>query len=468
MGLFSNLKRAIRSDSAIREDWIDRYRGTNSPAPLFDQTGLQLDPDHQDWQRIEKTYKTNGIAKKMIDKVAEDMTRAGWHLVITNEPELEAKYEKALDDLQLQTSLCKGKIFERLYGDSYIHIGVVQDGNADVSKPLDPTTIRKVLWVHPFGQQHVTKVTVNNDPTSNDYGQEQQVIVNPTSEGTVIKNGMPVEKEVKNNQVIIDKTRYFHLRQGDVEDDGFGVSMLTICQDPLNVLDKALQSVGKILYGYVIKVYKSAGVKDLNKNQREALQDRLSDAFTTQSVFACSTDEDLTTLSMNTSGISDLLDFGWQSLAAASNIPKSVLTGQEAGTITGAQYDVVNYYDDIQAKQQTELKPILEYIVRLLMYSKDVAGGPIDPDSLDWHIEFNLLWSETDLTKSQVFVNKANAVTSLMNSNVIDSQQGAAIMNGKSTSVNAAVNDSADPVVDKAYEEAYKKLVGEIHGKETK
>lgn len=86
-------------------------------------------------------------------------------------------------------------------------------------------------------------------------------------------------------------------------------------------------------------------------------------------------------------------------MSGAARMPKSVLKGQEAGTLTGAQYDVMNYYSRIAADQENKLRPQLEYLVRLLMKASDECGGSLDPDSVDWSIEFNPLWlvdSETD------------------------------------------------------------------------
>ena len=49
--------------------------------------------------------------------------------------------------------------------------------------------------------------------------------------------------------------------------------------------------------------------------------------------------------------------------------------------------------------QENQLRPHLEYLIRLLMMAEDECGGRINPDEVEWSIEFNPLWNvdaETD------------------------------------------------------------------------
>ena len=80
-------------------------------------------------------------------------------------------------------------------------------------------------------------------------------------------------------------------------------------------------------------------------------------------------------VSSSVAGIGELLDFVWDYLAGAARMPKTVLKGQEGGTVTGAQYDVMNYYSRITAIQENQLRPHLEYLMRCLMWAEDECGG---------------------------------------------------------------------------------------------
>ena len=169
-------------------------------------------------------------------------------------------------------------------------------------------------------------------------------------------------------------------------------------------------------------------------------------------------------------GYDTLLNFVWQELSAACNIPKSVLTGEQAGSLAGASQDVVNYYDTVKAMQESLLKPEIEYIVRLLMYADDIGDGQEDPDELKWHIEFNPLWSPDDKTQSETLVNHVNSAATLVGAGIYTPDEARQMLDGQSNNSiqgmqSTAKNDSSDelnPEQIKQYEEALKKVA---HGK---
>lgn len=115
--------------------------------------------------------------------------------------------------------------------------------------------------------------------------------------------------------------------------------------------------------------------------------------FRTEALAVIADHEELKKESTNTSEINNLVDLFWDYLAGAACMPKTVIKGQEAGTIAGAQYDVMNYYSRIAASQENEMKPLLERLIRILLWAEDEPGGRVDPDSLEWGIKFNQLWS---------------------------------------------------------------------------
>lgn len=119
--------------------------------------------------------------------------------------------------------------------------------------------------------------------------------------------------------------------------------------DIIKVLDTSLWSVGQILYDYTFKVYKSKDIAGMRKEDKRELSMIMDFMFRTEALAVIADHEELKKESTNTGGINNLLDFVWDSLAGAARMPKTVIKGQEAGTIAGAQYDVMNYYSRIAA-----------------------------------------------------------------------------------------------------------------------
>ena len=127
-----------------------------------------------------------------------------------------------------------------------------------------------------------------------------------------------------------------------------------------------------------------------------------------------------------------------------------MLTGEQAGTLAGASQDVQNYYDSVKAFQEQVLKPEIMNIVRLLMYSQSFGGGYLDPDSLEWHIEFNPLWTPDDKTQSEVLVNHANAAGTLVTNGIYAPDEVRSMFDQQGNNAIQGMQNNSNPVTDSA------------------
>lgn len=452
----------------------ERNDGMNyNPRVPYDALKWQLTGDEQNYDLLNNQYKHDAIARRVVAKPAEDATRNGWRLVIPDDPKKQDQYQDALDKLRLNDVLTQQLIYQRLHGDGYINVGVKEKNATDDKKQLNPDDVSDVSFVHAFGQNHVDSYQVNNDPTSNNYKKEQAVVIRQTQAGSTINksSGNQEPNLVQTKPIIIDKSRYFHISLDKFEDDKTGTSIITRCQDQIKAMNTAIESVGKILREFTIKVFKSDTVMDMDDDKYQDTVRNLSQAMNTESIAFIGSEDDLAKVSTPTNGIDTLFNFAWQSLSAACNIPKSVLTGEQAGSLAGASQDVVNYYDTIKSMQETLLKPEIEYIVRLLMYADNVAGGQEDPDELEWHIEFNPLWSPDDKTQSETLVNHVNAASTLVGSGIYDPDEARQMLDGQANNaiqgMQVTKTDSVDKLTQRQIEQYLNDMKKATHGSKT-
>lgn len=444
-----------------------------NPSIPYDNLTWQPVSDEQDYKKLNNQYKHDAIARRVVAKPAEDATRNGWRLVIPNDPKKQDQYQDALDKLRLNDVLTQQLIYQRLHGDGYINVGVKEKNATDDSKQLNPNDVADVSFVHAFGQNHIDSYQVNNDPTSNNYKKEQAVVIRQTQAGSTINksSGNQVPELVQIKPIIIDKSRYFHISLDKFEDDKTGTSIITRCQDQIKAMNTAIESVGKILREFTIKVFKSDKVMGMDDIKYQDAVRNLSQAMNTESIAFIGSNDDLAKVSTPTNGIDTLFNFAWQSLSAACNIPKSVLTGEQAGSLAGASQDVVNYYDTIKSMQETLLKPEIEYIVRLLMYADNVASGQEDPDELEWHIEFNPLWSPDDKTQSETLVNHVNAASTLVGSGIYDQDEARQMLDGQANNaiqgMQVTKTDSVDKLTQRQIEQYLNDMKKATHGSKT-
>lgn len=341
-------------------------------------------------EEITALYASNSIVQNIIDIPAEDMTRS-WFTLKMKDEALKNKIMQKLRDLKARGAFKEMRKFERLRGDGFIALGVTQSNPFELKDPLDVTKLKRVDYLHAFSSMKVSQFVLNEDMFSPTYGQVEYFQINRRSRlGSEIA-GM--------KQDLVHHTRLIHDQTRRLEDEHRGQPLLEPLYDIITVLDTALWSVGQILYDFAFKIYKSDGVEYLSPEQKNELGMILDYMFRTEALAIIGKDEELRKESTNTTGIKDLLDYIWEMLAGAARMPKSVIKGQEAGTITGAQYDVMNYYSRIAAQQENELRPHIEHLIRLLLWSSDELGGRIDPEKIEWEVKFNPLWevdAETD------------------------------------------------------------------------
>lgn len=423
-----------------------------NPRKNYQQVDFQYELTREDYQDLDNQYKTDAITHKVVSKPAEDATRNGFRIVISHNEKLQQQMQHKLDSLNLQSVLAQQIVFQRSDGDGYLTIGVKELNPTSTDTPINLENVLDVVFVHAFGQAHIKAYRTNDDPTSVDYGKEQAIVVQPTQNGyTINKNGDQIEDPKPVGTVVIDQSRYCHISLDRFEDDLHGTSIIQRCKNQIKNMGIATETVGKMLREFTFKIVKSDTLMNQDDIKFGKAKEEMSQSLNTEATAFINSEDDIVKLSTPTNGINTLLDFAWQDLAAASNIPKSVLTGEQAGTLAGASQDIANYYDTVKAMQEQELKPEIEKIVKLLFWAQDVGDGSVDPDTIDWHIEFNRLWTPDDKTMAQTNLINTQAAVARVGAGMQAPDEAMASLNGMS---NNQIQPAQNMATDSADEEA--------------
>lgn len=342
-------------------------------------------------EEITALYGDSRIVQNIIDIPAEDMTRNWFTLRMDNE-QLARDIMSKLADLKAKKAFKEMITYERLRGDGFISLGVTQGTAFELTDELQMDKLYKLDYLHAFSSQKVNEFLINEDVFDIRYGQLEQLRINRASTHGVTNIS---ESAVHTSRLLHYQTRRF-------EGEAQGRSLLEPLYDILTIFDTSVWSVGQILHDFTFKVYKSKDIENLSSQDKQELSMIMDFMFRTEALAMIAHDEDLTKQSTSVSGIKDLLDFVWDLLAGAARMPKTVIKGQESGTITGAQYDVMNYYSRIVADQENDMKPHLEKLIRMLLKAEKEFGGSVDPDSLEWEIQFNPLWNVDAKTDAEI------------------------------------------------------------------
>lgn len=374
----------------MRNDFMQGNGKANQKDKLTRQVagvGRKLSHDE-----ITNLYGDSRIVQNIIDIPAEDMTR-NWFTLKMKDEQLARNIMSKLADLNAKKAFKEMFTYDRLRGDGFISLGVTQATKFELSEELNVDKLYSVDYLHAFSSMKVNEFLINEDVFDIKYGQLEQLRINrASSHGTQTQT---TESAVHVSRLLHSQTRRF-------EGEAQGRSLLEPLYDILTVFDTSVWSVGQILHDFTFKVYKSKDIENLSTQDKQQLSMIMDFMFRTEALAMIADDEDLTKQSTSVSGIKDLLDFVWDLLAGAARMPKTVIKGQESGTITGAQYDVMNYYSRIVADQENEMKPHLEKLIRMLLMAEKELGGRIDPESLEWEIQFNPLWNVDAKTDAEI------------------------------------------------------------------
>lgn len=431
--------------------------------PIVRSDGLDLNPETnyenltwktsnvtQDYQALDDRCKYDAYARRIVYQMPEDATRNGFRIVIPSDPDLQATYQQGLDSLNTQQALAQQGGYEFKHGDGYIAYLVRETNPTKSSDPLDPTNIDDLVALHVFGQNNVQSYQTNDNPMSEDFCKETALMIIPKQAGfTIDRYGNQVPNTDNLEPIVIDASRYGHISLDKADDDVTGTSIIKRCERQLNNMAIADETVGKMMREFTWKVFQSDRLMNESLEQFRRDREELSRVANAEDVMFIGNSDKVTKLATPAAGINVLLDQAWKALSTACGIPKSVLTGEQAGTLAGAGQDVQNYYDRVKAFQEQTLKPEIEYIVKLLMWSKNFGGGYLDPDSLEWHIEFNPLWTPDDKTQAETELLKMQTAVAAVQSGIYGPDEMRQKLDGEGNTQiqglqNTPTTDSAD------------------------
>jgi phage-related protein (TIGR01555 family) len=134
--------------------------------------------------------------------------------------------------------------------------------------------------------------------------------------------------------------------------------------------------------------------------------------------------EEFTRVATSFAGLAELLDKQMLRVAAAAEMPQTVLWGRSpSGLNATGESDTRIWYDTVDGGRDSELKPRLEQMIRVIM---SVPNGPTKGKILDeWEIKFPPLWQPTEKERSEVFKARADALVALTNAQICEPEAAA-------------------------------------------
>lgn len=364
-----------------------------------------FNPISRNHTMLEWMYRGSWLVKVIIDSVADDMTREGVTLETDMSPDDMSKFERYLDRKMMWQQLNETIKWSRLYGGC---IAVIMIAGQKLDTPLRLDTIGKdqfeglmvldrwVLWPH------------LEDPVT-DIG---------------IDFGLPKFYDIVSDARAMPQAKIHHTRCIRIEgatlpywqkmaENMWGLSILEPLFDRLIAFDSTTQGAAQLVYRAHLRTLKIEKLRELIAFGGEAYQGVLQQL---QMIRLMQTNEGLTVIDSTDEfdthqyafgGLSDVLIQFAQQLSGAAQIPLVRLFGQSpAGLNATGDADIRNYYDAINAQQESRLRRPVATILEVAYRS---FFGKKPPEDFDF--SFNPLWQMTDAEKAAIALNITNTVS---------------------------------------------------------
>lgn len=344
------------SQIATRLDgWTNVYTGLSSVRDSDASTYYKAN-SRVDRNQLEQLYRSDGLARKVVDVIPDDMLRR-W---ISISGDASNEFMALLDRVQFKTILSRLLRYARLYGGA-LAVAIVDDGS-EINEPLNPNGIKDILGFRVYDRWQVSWTTtmLYDNPLTMRYGYPEQYLVTPY-EGQSFY--------VHESRTIRMDGAYLpeNLR---INNGGWADSVLEAAFRPLMRYGATHAYAANLVRDFEQKVLSVDGLAELiaSGNEQQVL-DRISILDQGRSVIntlILDSQETFTKSASSVAGLSELLDRFAANVSAVTGIPQAKLFGEAPGGLNATgDADLTNYYDMIASQQVDRLTDPINWTLEI-------------------------------------------------------------------------------------------------------
>lgn len=327
------------------------------------------------------------------------------------ESEIEAELRRLKVDETIRMATC----YERAGGGGAILLGVT-DHAENLSEPVDMLALKGLPWIVALESRELQPVKWYVDPFHPKFGTPEVWRLVPISAGGGAAASASMIEIHESRLIIFGGVRVTKRPQIGAS-SGWGDSVFTRTVAPLRDFNGSHRAAAILLSDFSQAVYK---IRDLAatiaSDGKGSLVERMTAIDLGRSIaraILVDSEEDFERKSTPMTGFSETLDRLAARLAAAVEMPLTLLMGQSPGGLnaTGAS-DVRFFYDRVASFQKRVVTPAVRRIVDLLFA---IRGLP----AIDYTVEHKPLWQDTDGEKAAARASQAATDEKYVNMGVV-------------------------------------------------
>lgn len=382
---------------------MDDYNQIFNGGAGYASTTAMIASTFGNMSQAEEFYHSNGLAKKIVDVIPEEMVSPGFQL---NGVSDNTKFQSEWDGLKLEPQITDALCWARLYGGSYV-LAMVNDGRmltsaAKRGKPLESIVV--------YDYDSVSVAEEEKNPRSPRFGKPKMYTVKPLNGGSDF-NVHYTRMHYIDGERVTNKVRKLNKGAGGTV---LNKSMIEAILD----YDYSEYLATQLLKRKQQGVWKAKGLALICDDREGEYAARLrmaqvdANSGVGNTIGIDADDEEYTVINSDISGIPEFLSAKMDRIVALSGIHEIVLKNKNTGGVSASQNTALQtFYKLVERKRNDDYKPLLEFLLQFIVTEEDFS------------VEFEPLSLPTDSEKADIFKKNAEAVQGLVTDQVIDANE---------------------------------------------
>ena len=348
-------------------------------------------------------YEQDGLAKKIIDVIPEDMVTPGFSVEGVKD---EAAFRSLWDEKRLNAKIIDALCWSRLFGGAAI-VAVVADGRM-LKSPVKEGALLEDIRVYDRFQVKVEKRETN--ARSVRYGEPVLYKISPGSD-------IPDYYVHYTRICIIDGERLPNEQRKN--NDGWGASILNKrLIEAIHDYNYCEELATQLLRRKQQAVWKARGLSAICDDDEGEYAARLRlaqvdyESGVGRAIGIDAEDEDYTVLNSDVSGVAEFLEKKLDRIVSLSGIHEIVLKNKNTGGVSASQNTALEtYHKLIERKRKEDYKPILEFLLPFIVTESE------------WSIVFEPLAVPSDKDQAEVLNKNVDSIVKLIQDQAMDTEE---------------------------------------------
>lgn len=370
--MFQSFKNAFKS---FRKDgWQNTATNLGVSSSRTSST-LYKSAVNLDQYTLEALYKSNGIAKRVVNIVVDDAIRG----FIEADNALLDKLKR----VKAKQQITKAGRFGRLYGGALL-VALVDDG-LPLEMPLNLRRVHSLISLKVFDRHQVrwTNDDLCTDFFKEYYGEPEVYTIQSTSSQIIDDQAFRVHRSrcfLFGGEDLVNSEKAYN--------QGWDVSVLQSCYEALRNYGLVVNSSAEIVQDFIQVLMKMDDLTDKLSapNGTQEIHGRMQAIDLSRSasnlILLDSESEDYEKRASSVGGLSDLWDRFAEGISSATGIPATRLFGRSpAGMNATGKSDMQNWYDIVSAYRENQIEPCMTWLIEILQAQKNWKKKP---ESLEW------------------------------------------------------------------------------------